>query len=44
MGYIGDVTIEIDNEGWFRSGDVGRCDDDGFVYICGRLKGDDVII
>ena len=45
MGYYEDENatnevIETDENGrrWFHSGDIGRVDNEGFVYITGRIK------
>lgn len=42
MGYLNmpDKTEEaLDAEGWLHSGDLGKHDDNGFLYITGRIKG-----
>ena len=42
MGYLNDedkTKEAIDEEGWLHSGDIGKVDKDGFLYITGRIKG-----
>lgn len=42
MGYLGmeDKTVEtIDDDRWLHSGDIGKLDKDGFLYVTGRIKG-----
>lgn len=44
MGYLNmeDKTREaIDSTGWLHSGDIGKKDGKGFLYITGRIKGTD---
>lgn len=41
-GYLGDPEPSVRAHGWHHTGDVGRFDDDGYVYIVDRKK--DMII
>ena len=40
--YWNDPTNPAFHDGWFRTGDLARCDDDGFYWVVGRSK--DMII
>lgn len=44
MGYLNqaDKTAETIRNGWLHTGDVGRIDEDGYVYVVDRMK--DIII
>ena len=42
MGYYHDeerTERTIDVNGWLRTGDIGRIDNDGYLYLQGRVVG-----
>jgi long-chain acyl-CoA synthetase len=40
IGYWNDslTTFQMIRDGWIYTGDQGRCDPDGYVWFCGRIK------
>ena len=38
LNRLAETRAMMDGEGWLRSGDIGRVDDDGYFFIVDRLK------
>jgi long-chain-fatty-acid--CoA ligase ACSBG len=42
MGYLNQkkqTEAALDEQGWLHSGDIGKKDKDGFLFVTGRIKG-----
>lgn len=41
-GFLPEAPSPVDDEGWLHTGDLGRVDDEGYLYLMGRSK--DIVI